>query len=91
MLRELRARQPLCADIDGSSLHAAMRVEAHDRKRLEQLCRYIKRPALSDEWGQLNAASQLGLKLKTTLALWNDVSGHEPAGVHAAPGWSHLA
>jgi DNA-binding transcriptional LysR family regulator len=26
-----------------------VRVEAHDRKRLEQLCRYITRPALSDE------------------------------------------
>jgi hypothetical protein len=44
MPREDRARQPLCADIDGFSLHAAVRVEAHDRKRLEQLCRYITRP-----------------------------------------------
>ena len=34
--REATARQPLCADIDGFSLHAAVRVEAHDRKRLEQ-------------------------------------------------------
>jgi hypothetical protein len=31
----------LCADGDGFSLPAAVRVEAHDRKRLEQLCRYI--------------------------------------------------
>ena len=45
MPREDRARQPLCADIDGFSLHAAVRVEAHDRKRLEQLCRYVTRPA----------------------------------------------
>ena len=44
MPREDRTRQPLCADIDGFSLHAAVRVEAHDRKRLEQLCRYITRP-----------------------------------------------
>jgi hypothetical protein len=44
MPREDRAHQPLCADIDGFSLHAAVRVEAHDRKRLEQLCRYITRP-----------------------------------------------
>jgi hypothetical protein len=47
--RETSAQQPLCADIDGCSLHTAVRVEAHDRKRLEQLCRYITRPALSDE------------------------------------------
>jgi hypothetical protein len=30
MLRETTARQPLCADIDGFSLHAAVRVEASD-------------------------------------------------------------
>ena len=40
MPRETSARQPLCADIDGLSFHAAVRVEAHDRKRLEKLCRY---------------------------------------------------
>ena len=38
-----------------------MRVEANDRKRLEQLCRYITRPALSDERVQLNAAGQVVL------------------------------
>ena len=65
MLRETTPRQPLCADIDGFRLHAAVRVEAHDRKRLEQLCRYITRPAPSDEPVQLNAAGQVELKLKT--------------------------
>ena len=67
------ARQPLCADIDGFSLHAAVRVEAHDPKRLEQLCRYITRPALSDERVQLNAAGQVELKLKTP---WRDGTTH---------------
>ena len=65
--------QPLCADIDGFSLHAAVRVNAHDRKRLEQLCRYITRPALSDERVQLNAAGQVELKLKTP---WRDGTTH---------------
>ena len=73
MPRETPARQPLCADIDGFSLHAAVRVEAHDRKRLEQLCRYITRPALSDERVQLNAAGQVELKLKTP---WRDGTTH---------------
>ena len=73
MPRETAARQPLCADIDGFSLHAAVRVEAHDRKRLEQLCRYITRPALSDERVQLNAAGQVELKLKTP---WRDGTTH---------------
>ena len=39
----------------------------------EQLCRYITRPALSDEQVQLNAASQVELKLKT---LWRDGTTH---------------
>ena len=50
-----------------------MRVEAHDRKRLEQLCRYITRPALSDERVQLNDAGQVELKLKTP---WRDGTTH---------------
>jgi hypothetical protein len=70
---ETAARQPLCADIDGFSLHAAVRVEAHDRQRLEQLCRYITRPALLDERVRLNAAGQVELKLKTP---WRDGTTH---------------
>ena len=73
MPREGTARQPLCADIDGFSLHAAVRVESHDRKRLEQLCSYITRPALSDERVQLNAAGQVELKIKTP---WRDGTTH---------------
>jgi hypothetical protein len=73
MPREGAARQPLCADVDGFSLHAAVRVEANDRKRLEQLCRYITRPALSHERVQLNAAGQVELKLKTP---WRDGTTH---------------
>ncbi len=48
MPREGTGRQPLCADFDGFSLHAAMRCKAKDRKRLEHLCHQIARPALSD-------------------------------------------
>ena len=73
MPREDTSRQALCADIDGLSLHAAVRVDALDRKRLEQLCRYISRPALSDERVQVNAAGQVELKLKTP---WRDGTTH---------------
>ena len=73
MAREGMARELLCCDIDGFSLHAAVRVEAHERKRLEQLCRYITRPALADERVQLNAAGQVQLKLKTP---WRDGTTH---------------
>jgi ribosomal protein S27AE len=73
MPREAAARPRLCADIDGFSLHAAVRIEAHDRKRLERLCRYIARPALSDERIQVNAAGQVELALKTP---WRDGTTH---------------
>lgn len=61
--------QPLCADIDGFSLHAAVGVEANDCKQLEQLCRSITRPALYDARVQSIAAVQVELKLMT---LWRD-------------------
>ena len=73
MAREGMAREVLCCDIEGFSLHAAVRVEAHERKRLEQLCRYITRPALADERVQLNDAGQVELKLKTP---WRDGTTH---------------
>ena len=47
-----------------SSLHAAVRCGADERQTLEQLCRYITRPALANERGQRNAAGQVVLKLK---------------------------
>ena len=53
--------------------HAGARVEAHERKRLEQLCRTITRPALSDERVQLITAGQVELKLKTP---WRDGTLH---------------
>ena len=59
MPREALACQPLRADIDGSSLDAALQVGAHDRKRQASLSHCIARFALSDERVQLNFAGQL--------------------------------
>ena len=73
MPRETDFKQNLCADIDGFSLHAAVRCGADDRQALEQLCRYITRPALADERVQTNAAGQVVLKLKTP---WRDGTTH---------------
>ena len=66
-------KQTLCADINGFSLHAAVRCAADDRDALEQLCRYITRPALANERVQTNAAGQVVLKLKTP---WRDGTTH---------------
>ena len=65
MPRDADFKQHLCADIDGFSLHAAVRCGADDRQALEQRCRYITRPALANERVQTNAAGQVVLKLKT--------------------------
>jgi hypothetical protein len=73
MPREKDFKQILCADIDGFSLHAAVRCAADDRQALEQLCRYITRPALANERVQTNAAGQVVLKLKTA---WRDGTTH---------------
>ncbi len=50
-----------------------MHCGAGDRQPLEQLCRYITRPALADERVQTNAAGQFVLKLKTS---WRDGTTH---------------
>jgi len=71
--RDADFKQNLCADIDGFSLHAAVRCGADERQALEQLCRYITRPALANERVQTNAAGQVVLKLKTP---WRDGTTH---------------
>jgi Putative transposase len=77
----------LSADIDGFSLHAALRVEPHDRKQLEQLWGDAIRSAPSDERVLLNAAVQDELKLKTA---WRDGTTHrEAAASGRAAGAAH--
>ncbi len=39
----------LCAELDGFSLHAAVRVPAGERSRLEHLCRHVARPLGREE------------------------------------------
>ena len=86
MPRESRPRQPLCIDIDGFRPHAAVRCEAADRKRLEQLYCSVTRPSLSGERVQRNAARQVVLGRKTPWRDGNHASGDIAAGVHAAAG-----
>jgi len=51
--------------IRATAQHAAVRCDADERQRLEQLCRTITRPALANERVQINSAGQVVLKLKT--------------------------
>ena len=73
MPRHVDFKQSLCADIQGFSLHAAVRCGADERQALEQLCPYITRPALANERVQANAAEQVVFKRKTP---WRDGTTH---------------
>ncbi|WP_160190458.1 WbuC family cupin fold metalloprotein [Escherichia coli] len=49
----------------GFSLHAGVMAEAHQRDKLERLCRYISRPAVSEKRLALTANGQVRYELKT--------------------------
>ena len=57
----------------GFSLHAGVRCAAHDRQGIEQLCRYITRPAISNKRMSINSKGQVVIKLKTP---WKDGATH---------------
>ena len=57
---------PLCADLDGFSLHGAVRVAAGDRKRLERLCQYAGRPAIAESRLSLLPDGRVAYSLKKT-------------------------
>ena len=59
-----------------TKLHAAVRVAAGDRKRLEQLCRYAGRPAIAGRAGCVFTEEDL--------AGWFDGCGACPAGADGA-------
>ena len=63
----------LCFSSRGFSLHAATRIEADDRSRLERLCRYVIRPPLAA--GKLRVLDEetLSFTLKTP---WSDGTTH---------------
>ncbi|MEO8808213.1 MAG: transposase [Burkholderiaceae bacterium] len=71
----LQGAMPRDADLTATEQHAAVRCGAGDRQALEQLCRYITRPALANERVQSNAAGHAVFKLKSSLARRNHAPG----------------
>jgi len=59
---------PLCFAARGFSLHAATRIAAENRSRLEQLCRYVMRPPLASGRLRRLDADTLTYTLKTPWA-----------------------
>ena len=54
----------LCAELDGFSLHCAVKIDAGRTSRLEHLCRYIARPPLSNERLSLSREGKVILELR---------------------------
>jgi hypothetical protein len=52
----------------GFSLHAGVATKAHERDKLERLCRYIARPAVSTQRLSLTRNGQVRYELKTPYA-----------------------
>ena len=53
------------ARLDGFSLHAGVATEAHQRHKLERLCRYINRPAVSEKRLSITGGGNIRYHLKT--------------------------
>ena len=51
--------------MDGFSLHAGVVAKAHERKKLERLCRYIARPPVSEKRLCVTRNGKVRYKLKT--------------------------
>ena len=64
---------PRHAHLDGFDLHANVAVPAGHRTRLEQLCRYLLRPAVSQDRLRLLGDGRIMLALKTA---WADGTRH---------------
>jgi hypothetical protein len=58
-------RPQRCVEAHGFSLHAQTRCAINQRHKLEQLCRYITRPAIANERLSVTETGQVVLKLKT--------------------------
>ncbi|MEQ8630552.1 MAG: transposase, partial [Gammaproteobacteria bacterium] len=53
------------AKLNGFSLHAGVAARAHQRKKIERLCRYIARPAVSEQRLSLTPTGKVRYELKT--------------------------
>jgi hypothetical protein len=81
--RKVATLQTLPADADslagdaglvgGFSLHAGVAAQAHERDKLERLCRYIARPAIAERWLSISPQGRVRYRLKTP---WRNGTTH---------------
>lgn len=55
---------PLCATIQGFSLHAGVYCAPWEREKLEKLCRYVSRPAIAEDRLRVLPSGEIVYKLK---------------------------
>ena len=63
------AKSGLVVKNSGFSLHAGVATKAHERDKLEKICRYIARPSVSEERLSLNVRGEVVYKFKKP---WDD-------------------
>ena len=74
--RRAAALQTLPGDagsVGGFSLHAGIAAEAHESPKLERLCRYIARPAISERRLSISPQGRVRYQLKTP---WRNGTTH---------------
>ncbi len=64
---------PRHAHLDGFDLHGNVAIDGQDRERLEQLCRYLLRPAVAQDRLRRTEDGRVVLELKTA---WADGTSH---------------
>ena len=63
----------MVGEVAGFSLHAGLATKANERAKLEHLCRYITRPAVSTKRLSMTRNGQVRYELKTP---WRNGSNH---------------
>jgi hypothetical protein len=67
--RDHHAEDEPVAEVGGVNMHAKQRVDGHDRRQVERLCKYITRPPVAQDRLSLRADGRLELRLKS---VWKD-------------------
>jgi hypothetical protein len=68
-----RCRETPAGKVGGFSLHAGVAAEAHESQKLERLCRYIARPAVSEKRLSISSQGKVRYELKTP---WRNGTTH---------------
>ena len=83
-------RQGGAGQVGGFSLHAGVAAEAHERHKLEKLCRYITRPAISEK--RLSMSPQgTALSAQDPVAKWHHACRMGCGGLHRQAGGAGAA